>query len=176
MLLACHSFLSALCLPAEALEKATEERAGLIASRTGDVLGPHTILKEDHFPGCQSAKLPNIIPGAPNFRGVPGQNVYGSALPTVEGIKAVLTHVGAGASTHNRRQVRLHVSRIGQDACPIWIVPSPACCVLGVVLCSQGHQGNLIHVSAGQSTHNRCQVRPQVSLDQSHVLHFVYWM
>ena len=90
---------------AEALEKATEERAGLIASRTGDVLGPHTILKEDHFPGCQSAKLPNIIPGAPNFRGVPGQNVYGSALPTVEGIKAVLTHVGAGASTHNRRQV-----------------------------------------------------------------------
>lgn len=69
------------------------------------MLGPHTILKEDHFPGCQSAKLPNTIPGAPNFRGVPGQNVYGSALPTVEGIKAVLTHVGAGTTGGNKRKV-----------------------------------------------------------------------
>ena len=93
---------------AEALEKATEERAGLIASRIGDVLGPHTILKEDHFPGCQSAKLPNIIPGAPNFRGVPGQNVYGSALPTVEGIKAVLTHIGAGSTSTDKREVCIY--------------------------------------------------------------------
>ena len=90
---------------AEALEKAAEERTGLIASRTGDVLGAHTILKEDHFPGCQSAKLPNTIPGAPNFRGVPGQNVFGSALPTVDGIRAVLMHVGAAAETADKPQV-----------------------------------------------------------------------
>lgn len=82
-----------------------EESAGLIASRNGAVLGAHTILKEDHFPGCQSSKLPNIVPGAPNFRGVPGQNVYGSALPTVEGIKAVLKHVGAAGDGAGRRKV-----------------------------------------------------------------------
>ena len=93
-------------MAAEALEKASEERAGLIASRAGEVLGAHTILKEDHFPGCQSAKLPNIVPGAPNFRGVPGQNVYGSALPTVDGIKEVLEHVGAASKSHDRQQVR----------------------------------------------------------------------
>lgn len=89
----------------EALEKASEERAGLIASRGGEVLGAHTILKEDHFPGCQSAKLPDTIPGAPNFRGVPGQNVYGSALPTVEGIKEVLKHVGAASEARDKRKV-----------------------------------------------------------------------
>lgn len=92
-------------VPAEALEKASEERAGLIASRAGEVLGAHTILKEDHFPGCQSGKLPNIVPGAPNFRGVPGQNVYGSALPTVDGIKEVLQHVGAASNSRDKRQV-----------------------------------------------------------------------
>ena len=91
---------------AEALDKAVEESNGLIANREGAVLGAHTILKEDHFPGCQSAKLPNIVPGAPNFRGVPGQNVYGSALPTVDGIKQVLRHVGA-ASDSGKRKVRL---------------------------------------------------------------------
>ena len=93
------------CPSAEALEKASEERAGLIASRAGEVLGAHTILKEDHFPGCQSGKLPNTIPGAPNFRGVPGQNVYGSALPTVDGIKEVLDHVGAAPRSSAERQV-----------------------------------------------------------------------
>ncbi|KAL3150044.1 hypothetical protein ABBQ38_013395 [Trebouxia sp. C0009 RCD-2024] len=91
--------------PDEALEKASEERAGLIASRAGEVLGAHTILKEDHFPGCQSAKLPNTIPGAPNFRVVPGQNVYGSALPTVDGIKEVLDHVGAAPRSTGERKV-----------------------------------------------------------------------
>ena len=88
---------------AEALDKAVEESAGLIANRAGAVLGPHTILKEDHFPGCQSSKLPNIIPGAPNFRVVPGQNVYGSALPTVDGIREVLKHVGAAADFNKRK-------------------------------------------------------------------------
>lgn len=89
--------LHMLSMHAEALDKAVEESAGLIAKRAGAVLGAHTILKEDHFPGCQSPKLPNIVPGAPNFRGVPGQNVYGSALPTVDGIKEVLRHVGAAS-------------------------------------------------------------------------------
>lgn len=42
----------------------------LVSTRCGAVLGAHTILKEDHFPGCQSPKLPPVIPGAPNFRSV----------------------------------------------------------------------------------------------------------
>ncbi len=57
------------------------------------VLGAHTILKEDHFPGCQSPKLPEVVPGAPNFRGAQGFNVYGSALPTVDGIRRALEQV-----------------------------------------------------------------------------------
>ena len=42
----------------------------VVATRSGAVLGPHTILKEDHFPGCQSPNLPPRFPGVPNFRGV----------------------------------------------------------------------------------------------------------
>ncbi|KAK9804170.1 hypothetical protein WJX73_008272 [Symbiochloris irregularis] len=78
-------------------EAAEDASALLVATRSGAVLGPHTILKEDHFPGCQSSKLPPRIPGAPNFRGV--ERVYGSALPTVEGIRQVLDHVGCSPSS-----------------------------------------------------------------------------
>ena len=76
-------------------EQAEEATAWIVANRTGAVLGAHAILKEDHFPGCQSSKIPRLIPGAPNFRPVPGQNVYGSALPTIDGIRAMLAHVQA---------------------------------------------------------------------------------
>ena len=51
-------------------EAAEDATAVLVANRSGGVLGPHTILKEDHFPGCQSPNLPPILPGVPNFRGV----------------------------------------------------------------------------------------------------------
>ena len=51
-------------------EAAEDASAVLVANRSGAVLGPHTILKEDHFPGCQSPHLPPSIPGVPNFRGV----------------------------------------------------------------------------------------------------------
>ena len=53
-----------------AQEAAEDATAVLVANRSGGVLGPHTILKEDHFPGCQSSNLPPILPGVPNFRGV----------------------------------------------------------------------------------------------------------
>ena len=58
--------------------------------------------QEDHFPGCQSEVIPAVVPGAPNFRGVPGFNVYGVSLPTVEGIKATLAHVGAAPGTTDK--------------------------------------------------------------------------
>jgi hypothetical protein len=59
-------------------------------------------VQEDHFPGCQSEVIPATVPGAPNFRGVPGFNVYGVSLPTVEGIKATLAHVGAAPGTTDK--------------------------------------------------------------------------
>ena len=37
------------------------ETDALVANRSGSVLGPHTILKEDHFPGVQSPKLPTVV-------------------------------------------------------------------------------------------------------------------
>lgn len=32
------------------------------------MLAGKTILKEDHFPGCQNVKLRPLVDGAPNFR------------------------------------------------------------------------------------------------------------
>lgn len=44
--------------------------------------------------------------GAPNTRNVLGQEVYGSAMPTVEGIRNVLHHVGCDPSASSGSQVR----------------------------------------------------------------------
>lgn len=44
------------------------ESTGVVASRSGQVLLAHTLLKSDHFPGCQNLKLKPLIDGAPNFR------------------------------------------------------------------------------------------------------------
>lgn len=73
------------------------EQETILAQRDGSVLGPRTILKQDHFPGCQSSHLPDFIQGAPNFRGVPGDavNVYGGAVATEDGIRRVLEYVNA---------------------------------------------------------------------------------
>lgn len=38
--------------------------------RGGSVLGKKTILKSDHFPGCQNKRLRPNIDGAPNYRQV----------------------------------------------------------------------------------------------------------
>jgi hypothetical protein len=72
------------------------------------VLGAYAILKEDHFRGCQSSRLAATVPGAPNFRGVPGVRVFGGAIATVDGIREVLLRVGAApdAPPINGRQVR----------------------------------------------------------------------
>ena len=49
----------------------------VISSRGGSVLGKKTILKSDHFPGCQNKRLTPHIDGAPNYR----QVGYCSASP-----------------------------------------------------------------------------------------------
>ena len=74
-------------------EQTTEQRGnsqsmeltmeGVVASRSGQVLLAHTLLKSDHFPGCQNLKLKPLIDGAPNFRNIDGLPVY---VPTALGV------------------------------------------------------------------------------------------
>ena len=94
-----------------------EEYQEFLARREGSVLGPHTILKQDHFAGCQSPNLPVMVHGAPNFRGVAGDDirVYGSGIPNREGVKEILEHVGAGPAAQNDDQS----SNIGRIAA-VW--------------------------------------------------------
>ncbi|KAJ0471466.1 putative protein-tyrosine phosphatase [Helianthus annuus] len=63
--------------------------------RDGSVLGKKTILKSDHFPGCQNKRLSPQIDGAPNYRQAESMRVHGVAIPTIDGIRNVLTYLGA---------------------------------------------------------------------------------
>ena len=49
---------------------ASREPEHVIISRNGSVLGKKTILKSDHFPGCQNKRLLPHVEGAPNYRQV----------------------------------------------------------------------------------------------------------
>ncbi|CAL9065489.1 unnamed protein product [Musa banksii] len=79
--------------------------------RGGSVLGKKTILKSDHFPGCQNKRLTPQIDGAPNYRQAGSLHVHGVAIPTIDGIQNVLNHIGAkqdlkkkGVLWHNLRE------------------------------------------------------------------------
>ncbi|KAJ7977775.1 Paladin [Quillaja saponaria] len=63
--------------------------------RGGSVLGKQTILKSDHFPGCQNKRLTPQIDGAPNYRQADSLHVHGVAIPKIDGIRNVLKHIGA---------------------------------------------------------------------------------
>lgn len=65
----------------------------LIAQRAGAVLGPNTILKQDHFPGMRSKRTSQLLEGAPNFRGVTSFPVYGVGMCSVDGMRAILREV-----------------------------------------------------------------------------------
>ncbi|MCO5554907.1 hypothetical protein L7F22_008445 [Adiantum nelumboides] len=79
----------------------------VINSRGGSVLGKKTILKSDHFPGCQNKRLQPQVDGAPNYRQVNSLPVYGVAIPTVDGIRKVLDLVGA-CKLGSKRRVLWH--------------------------------------------------------------------
>ncbi|KAK1398683.1 Paladin [Heracleum sosnowskyi] len=72
-----------------------EEPDQVIKQRDGSVLGKKTILKSDHFPGCHKKHLSPQIDGAPNFRQAESFHVYGVAIPTTDGIRNLLDHIGA---------------------------------------------------------------------------------
>jgi hypothetical protein len=52
------------------MEDAQAAAEQVISSRGGSMLGKKTILKSDHFPGCQNRRLSPQIDGAPNYRQV----------------------------------------------------------------------------------------------------------
>lgn len=75
----------------------TSEVWRVVEQRKGSVLARMTILKDDHFPGCQRAGLAERIDGAPNFRrvGLPnGWGLYGVAMPTLDAIPTVIGRIG----------------------------------------------------------------------------------
>ncbi|KAL5700463.1 hypothetical protein ACHQM5_025902 [Ranunculus cassubicifolius] len=74
---------------------APKEPHQVMKQRGGSVLGKQTILKSDHFPGCQNKRLTPHIDGAPNYRQAESLRVHGVAIPTVDGIRNVLNYIGA---------------------------------------------------------------------------------
>lgn len=86
-----------------AKEQEDGEHEELLARRNGSVLGTRTILKLDHFPGCQSSRLPVLVSGAPNFRGTIGDEirVFGGAIATTQGVRNVLDYVNVGPHHHD---------------------------------------------------------------------------
>ncbi|ESW35260.1 hypothetical protein PHAVU_001G220000 [Phaseolus vulgaris] len=73
-----------------------KEPEQVMKMRGGGVLGKRTILKSDHFPGCQNKRLSPQIEGAPNYRQASDSlHVHGVAIPTIDGIRNVLDHIGA---------------------------------------------------------------------------------
>jgi len=79
-----------------------EEVALALDTRSGEVLAKHTILKSDHFPGCQKLSLKDRIDGAPNFRQVVAKelgsskkySIVGVAIPIKSSIRLLLEKMG----------------------------------------------------------------------------------
>ena len=66
-----------------------------VSRRRGRVITANFGLKADHFPGSQRKGMTPAVHGAPNFRKVDGVNIYGVAIPTVQGVHNVLALLGA---------------------------------------------------------------------------------
>lgn len=81
-----------------------KEPEQVIKQRDGSVLGKKTILKSDHFPGCHNKRLVPHIDGAPNYRKATSLPVHGVAIPTIDGIRNVLSHIRAHM---NGEQIRV---------------------------------------------------------------------
>lgn len=77
------------------MSRIPKEPEEVMRKREGSVLGKKTILKSDHFPGCQNKRLSPQVDGAPNYRQADSLHVHGVAIPTVDGIRNVLNHIGA---------------------------------------------------------------------------------
>lgn len=100
-----------------------DEVADFVAQRSGRVLSAFTLLKSDFFSGLQKMSLPERVDGAPNFRRVhldfsaaandgtsktasssepasqSGPLVYGTGMPTADGLRRALEKMGAKEMT-----------------------------------------------------------------------------
>ena len=94
----------------------TDEVEEVVRNRTGNILSASTILKSDFFSGILKAGLPIRIDGMPNLRCVcpliplqhtgvtsptpaaisTAQETWGCGMPTIDGLRAGLTRMGAG--------------------------------------------------------------------------------
>lgn len=97
-----------------------DEIADFVAHRSGRILSAYTVVKSDFFSGLQKMALPERVDGSPNFRRVPlsiagseaalrtpistasaqaqqqsGPLVYGTGMPTVDGLRRALEKMGA---------------------------------------------------------------------------------
>ncbi|KAI5474355.1 metal ion binding protein, partial [Pseudohyphozyma bogoriensis] len=93
----------------------TDEIAEFVAKRSGRILSAFTLLKSDFFAGLQKMSLPERVDGSPNFRRVPLllsdsipstpmtassyesstiPLVYGSGMPTIDGLRRALDRMG----------------------------------------------------------------------------------
>lgn len=88
----------------------------VVLTRFGSVLTKNTVLKQDHFPGCQNNALP-LVQGAPNFRQVPSLPVYGVAIPTVGGLRRILNTLGANKGTVHCPLQAIHYLSVSSNSC-----------------------------------------------------------
>ncbi|MHB2017824.1 MAG: phosphatase domain-containing putative toxin [Candidatus Xenobia bacterium] len=66
------------------------------------ILKPGMLLKADQFPtlhnrhlqDCRTHDVQPLIPGAPNYRKIKGEDIAGVAQPTIDGIRGVLDQLG----------------------------------------------------------------------------------
>lgn len=65
----------------------------VMKQRDGSVLGKRTILKSDHFPGCQNKRLSPQVDGAPNYRKV-------SPFPSPDYLLYISTYLFTAFSSH----------------------------------------------------------------------------
>ncbi len=88
------------------------EAKKIVRSRKGEVLKKGLIIKEDQFSTLHNDKLQTKthgnqpkIEGAPNFRKVKGDPIYGTGQPTIEGIKQVLKETGADPGGSSKKAI-----------------------------------------------------------------------
>ena len=75
----------------------------IVLARKGNVLVHGSIVKSDHFPGCQRMSLLPHITGAPNYRqSASDMMIYGVAIPTIEGMQQVLNFLGSKPHTSHK--------------------------------------------------------------------------
>ncbi|OXH32476.1 hypothetical protein J008_03246 [Cryptococcus neoformans] len=93
-----------------------DEVAQVVANRSGAILSAQTILKSDFFSGLQKQSLPERVEGAANYRRLPlicephheedshvsPHYVYGTGMPSCEGLRNALKKMDAGPDGSRR--------------------------------------------------------------------------